>query len=111
MTAMQDFTYIHNKKLAIIMIEKNGDEDSEGVVITGIAKWQNGHLSVYRGEDTPEFPIPDDTLDRIKLVAPEVKDILEEAEYSIMLSVGPIPEKVDPNTLNYTGFTWPKKDE
>ena len=93
------------------MVDDDGSKDGDWVVMTGIAKWQNGHLSLYRGEDTPEFPIPDDTLDRIKPVASEVREILGDAEYSIMLSVGPIPDDVDPSTLNHTGFTWPKKDE
>jgi hypothetical protein len=108
---VSDFSHIQNRKFAIIMVEDDGSKDGGWVVMTGIAKWQNGHLSLYRGEDIPEFPIPDDTLDRIKLVAPEVKEILEEAEYSIMLSVGPIPDNIDPSTLNHTGFTWPKEDE
>ena len=93
------------------MVDDNGTEDGEWIVLTGIANWKNGHLSVYRGEDTPEFPVPDNTLDRIKTVAPEVREILEEAEYSVTLSVGPIPDDLDPSTLNHTGFTWPKEDE
>jgi hypothetical protein len=106
---MPDLSHLHDKKFAIIMVEDDGSEDGEWVVVWGVAKWRDSHLFVHRDMGTPEFPVPDAALDRIKPVSADVRDILEDAEYSITLSVGPIPDGVDPATLLHTGFRWPDK--
>jgi hypothetical protein len=108
---MQDLSHLHDKKFAIIMIEDDGSEEGDWVVISGFAKWRNGHLFLHREMDIPEFPVPDEALDRINLVSADVRDILEGAAYSITLSVGPIPDGIDPATLIHTGFKWPDKTE
>jgi hypothetical protein len=108
---MRDLSYLHDEKFAVIMVEDNGSEDGDWVVLWGIAKWRDGHVFVHRGMDTPEFPVPDNALDRIKPVNADVRDILEGAEYFVSLSVGPIPNTVDPATLIHTGFRWPETGE
>lgn len=108
---MIDFTQVHDKKFAMILVEDDGTEHGVWTVVTGIAKWREGHLFVHRGTDVPEFPIPDDTLDRVKPVLPEVRDILEGADYSIMLLVGPKPEDADPSEFKPTGLRLPTGGE
>jgi hypothetical protein len=108
---MHDLAHLHDKKFAIILVEDDGTEDGEWIVLSGVAKWRGGQLFVHRGMDVPEFPIPQESFDRIKPVAREVRQILEEADYSIMLTVGTIPEGVDPASLLHTGFRWPDKTE
>ena len=104
---MRDYSHLHDKKFAVIMIEDDGSDDGDWVVLWGTAKWCDNHLFVRRDMETAEFPIPDDALDRIKPVTADVREILEDAEYCITLSVGPIPDGVDPATLLQTGFKWP----
>lgn len=108
---MFDLAHLHDKKFAVILIEDDGSEDGAWIVLTGVAKWREGHLFVHRGKDAPEFPIPDDTLDRVKPVHPEARDVLEEADYYTVLSVGPIPEDADPSEFTHTGLRLPREDE
>jgi len=108
---MTDLAYIHDKKCAVIFVEDDGTEDGAWTVLTGVAKWRDGHLFVHRGMDVPEFPIPDDTLDRVKPVQPEVRDVLEEADYCTMLSVGPMPEDANPSEFTHTGLRLPRDGE
>jgi hypothetical protein len=108
---MPDLAHLHDKKFAIIMVDDDGTEDGDWVVVSGIAKWRDGHLFAFRGSQTPEFPIPDDTLDRVEAVKPEVREILEGADYSVLLRVGPIPDGTDQSTLIHTGFRWPDKEK
>lgn len=105
---MLDFTLIHDKKFAVILVEDDGTEDGAWTVLTGVAKWRDGHLFVHRGMDVPEFPIPDDTLDRVKPVQPTVRDILGEADYYTMLWVGPVPKDADPSEFTHTGLRLPR---
>jgi hypothetical protein len=108
---MLDFTHIHDKKFAVIFIEDDGTEDGKWTILVGVAKWRDGHLSIYRGLDAPEFPIPDDTLDRVKPVLPEVRETLEQADYCTMLTVGPLAEDADPSEFTHTGLRIPNDGE
>jgi hypothetical protein len=108
---MPDLAHIHDKKFAVIFVEDDGTEEGACTVLTGVAKWREGHLFVHRGMDVPEFPIPDDTLDRVKQVQPEIRDVLEEADYWTMLLVGPIPEDADPSEFTHTGLRLPRDGE
>jgi hypothetical protein len=104
---MIDLTHIQDKKFAVILVEDDGTEDGKWTVVTGVARWRDGHLFVHRGMDVPEFPIPDETLDRVKPVLPEVREILEDAEFCVTLSVGPLPEGADPSQYIPTGLRLP----
>lgn len=104
---MLDFTIVHNKKFAVIFVEDDGTDDGAWTVLTGVAKWRDGHLFVHRGMSVPEFPIPDDTLARVRSVQPGFRDILEEADYCTMLSVGPMPEDADSTEFTDTGLRLP----
>jgi hypothetical protein len=108
---MHDLAHLHDKKLAVILVGDDGTEDGEWIVLAGVAKWRGGQLFMHRGMNAPEFLIPEETVERIKPVAPDVRDVLEDADYSVVLTVGPIPEDVDPATLIQTGFRWPDNKE
>lgn len=92
-------------------VEDDGTEDGKWTVLTGVAKWRDGHLFVHRGMDFPEFPIPDGTLDRVKPVLPEVRDVLKDADFCTMLSVGPMPENAAASEFTHTGLTLPRDEE
>ena len=104
---MTDFTHVHDKKFAVILVEDDGTKDGKWTVVTGVAKWRDGHLFVHRAMDVSEFPIPDETLDRVKPVLPQVREILEDAEFCLTLTVGPLPEGADPSQFIHTGLRLP----
>jgi hypothetical protein len=108
---MTDFALIHDKKFAVIFVEDDGTEDGRWTILTGLAKWQDGHLFVHRGMDVPEFPIPDETLDRVKPVLPEVREVLGNADFCTMLRVGPLPADAAPAEITHTGLRLPRDGE
>lgn len=108
---MIDFTEVHDKKFAVIFIEDDGTEDGKWTILVGVAKWRDGHLSVFRSVDVPEFPIPDATLDRVKPVLSEVREILQQADFCTILSVGPLPDDADPAQITHTGLRLPRDGE
>src|SRR5258708_358496 len=97
-----DLSHVHDRKFAVIMIEDDGSEEGDWVVLSGIAKWHGGQLTIHRGMDVPEFPIPEAALDRVKPVAADVKHILYDADFSVTLSVGPIPPDEDAASFDHT---------
>lgn len=108
---MIDFTQVHEKKFAVIFVEDDGTEDGKWTILVGVARWREGRLFVFRGLDVPEFPVPDDTLDRVKPVLPEAREILGQADYYTMLFVGPLPEGTNPGEVAHTGLTLPRDGE
>ena len=105
---MTDLATIHDKKFAVIFVEDDGTEHGKWTILTGVAKWRDEHLFVHRGLDVPEFPIPDDTLDRVKPVLPEVRGMFDEADYYTMLFVGPLPKDTDASEITHTGLRLPR---
>lgn len=65
----------------------------------------------FSGLDVPEFPVPDDTLDPVKPVLPEAREVLGQADYYTMLFVGPLPEGTDAGEITRTGLTLPRDGE
>lgn len=105
---MFDFSRLHNKMLAVLLVEGYHTDDGRWTMLLGQAKWEDGHLYVHRGMDVPEFPIPDDTLDRIRRVPPEEKEFFAHADYCTLLTVAPLPPEADLDDLEHTGLTLPK---
>ena len=90
---MIDIHQLGGKKFAVILVDYSEDhDDSEGYVIGGRAKIADGRLFVERGSDR-DFPVPEDTYERIKPVDPSVAPILFDAEYCVMLTIGPAPDR------------------
>jgi len=93
-----DLSQLAEKRFAIILVDYSEGKDDSWSVVFGRAKVAGTRLSVDRGTGR-NFPIPDDTHDRIKAVTPDVASILGDAEYFTMLTVGPLPGDKLPNQL------------
>jgi hypothetical protein len=105
---MISFNELTGKKLALVVLGDDEKGETEGAVFTGLAQWVNGHLYLERGRNQKPFQLPDDTLERIKPVPADIKDIVLEAEYYLTMSIGPLPEDANPNDYIETGLKWPK---
>ena len=88
---MIDIKDIEGKRFAILLTDYTNSEDGECYVIGGVAKIKDGILYVDRKTEI-DFPIPPTTYSRIKIVGDDVREVLLDAEYFTMLSVGPAPE-------------------
>ena len=102
---MTDLTAVHGKPFAIILLERDGAR----YVISGTARVAKGSLLVDRGDGKPPFPVPDDTLYRIKAVDPAAAGILNGAAWCITLRVDPLPKGTDTADLVGTGVQLPVK--
>ena len=89
---MQDFAHVDGKKFAVVFVE---DDDSQWLM-SGVAKWRDGHLLVHRGKDVADFLVPDETLDLVRPVDEDLRDVFGGAEYFTLMSIGPLPENADP---------------
>jgi hypothetical protein len=90
---MIDIHQLSGKRFAIILVDySKSDDKPESYVVGGRAKIADGRLFVDRGTDH-DFPVPEDTYERIKPVAPSVASILFDAEYQVTLTIGPASAK------------------
>ena len=80
---------LDGKPFAVILVDYTEGKEGAWHVFRGQAKLASGRLFVDRGTDT-DFPIPDNTLDRIKQVTPQIASVVGDAEYFTMLTVGPL---------------------
>lgn len=102
---------VHGRRLAMIACGETPDGRDDVRVFAGIANWDGTHLTVLRQPEPSSFQVPDDWLDRLKPVAPELRATLLDAEYCFSVTIGPIPE--DANMAEYlrTRLKWPTDED
>jgi hypothetical protein len=96
------------KKFALVAMGEDESGKKEGVVFTGIARWIKGHLYFDHSSKHKPFQLPDDVLHRVKPTPKEFKDILLDAEFYIIMSIGSLPDDADPSEYVQTGLKWPE---
>jgi uncharacterized protein YdhG (YjbR/CyaY superfamily) len=104
---IHNFDALTGNKLAIIVVGEDDNGETEAVVFTGIARWEEGHLFLDR-ENEETFQLPDDTVERIKRTPTKISKIVHGAEFLVTMSIGPIPKGENPNDYVKTGLKWPK---
>jgi hypothetical protein len=103
-----DVSELIGKKIALVAIGLDKDGKKEGAVWTGLGKWEHGHLYLDRDDDTKTFQFPDDVIQRIKPVPTDLAEIVQDSDYYVKLSIGPLPEDADSNDFKQTGLKWPE---
>jgi len=77
----------HGKKFSVILERDEGVSPRRCEVVIGTAHWSAGSWWLDRGPDS-EFPMAEEMLSRVRRVAPELRGILGDPEYSIVLNAG-----------------------
>ena len=93
-----DLSFIHGKRLAIMIVKKDASADDEGDVYFGTAQWDGENLELYRSKDLSPIRIPQNALNKIQKVSEDTRFLLEDAEYCILLTGGKNPEGLDPTS-------------
>ena len=94
---------LDGKILAIILWGKK-DGEEEVSAHTGTMRKTGASYEFYRGEGRPTFNLEPEWLVRIKVVTDELEGTLLNADFSLSLTVGPIPEDMDISELLFTGL-------
>lgn len=92
---MIDPAEIHGKRIAMIAWGEKGAGGDDVAVFTGIADWDGRRLIMRREPDSSSFAIPDEWLDRLKAVEPDLKETLLGAEFHFSVTVGNLPDSED----------------
>jgi hypothetical protein len=108
---MANLSYLHDKRFGVLFARDDETGKTQYAVLTGIAKWRDGRLLVYRGEAGSELEIPQDTFDRIRPVTSSEQPMFEDAEYFTLLTVGPLTAGDNRDSLTDTGVKWPEREK
>ncbi len=95
------------KTLSLILVS----EDEGIAVVTGTIQHNGKQLVFQHGGQGLRFPLPDDTLQRIKVVSDEVRTILNDANYGLVLLVSNLPDNASTEDMIPIGLKWPPKEE
>lgn len=106
---MVALSLVHGKRLAVVLIGSDEEKKEEGAVFFGIARWDGQSLQLNRGREKPSFTIPSEVLGKLQKVDEKLRDILQNADYWISLTVSPLPEGADLSQYRLTGLKWPKQ--
>ena len=105
-----DLRLLNGKWFAVLMIAETPGGEDEWAFFEGTATWDEKQLIIDRGAGNTPFPVPEDTLTRIKPVDDKLRHVFEHAEYYVPLLVGPLPENADLSQYVATGMRWPKAE-
>jgi hypothetical protein len=88
------------------------NDDDESCVYGGfVAKFENGELFLHR-PGTPPFEVRPEWMHRIEKVENEtVREILDNADYYLRLTLRPVPEGEDLASYFQTGLKWVETNE
>jgi hypothetical protein len=106
-----DLRLLNGKWFAVLMIAKTAGGEDEWAFFEGTAAWDGKQLTIDRGPGNTPFPVPEDTLARIKRVDHKLRQVFEHAEYYVPLLVGLLPENADLSQYVATGMRWPKAED
>jgi hypothetical protein len=101
---------IHEKVLAMVAWHERADGSDDVVVFIGIAQWADGKLTMHFDSPQSLFEVPDELLDRITPVPPEMRKDLREADYYFNVIIGDLSDEEDKTKLLSTGLKWPSRD-
>lgn len=105
---MIDVQSLAGVKIALLIMDYSESEEGEGYVVDGHGKIRGGKLFLDRGTDT-DFPIPEDTYDRIKPVTRVQAQVVGDAQFLLILTAGQKPD--DGEEYISTGLCLPRREE
>ena len=70
---------------------EKADGTDDVAIFTGTAEWDGRRLAMLRGPSEPPFEMPDEWLDRLKPVDPDLQSEFLGAEYYFSVTIGPLP--------------------
>lgn len=91
-------------RCALILVRERDNEPDHFYEMTGITRWTGDELIFEH--DRGSFPLPTDTLGRLRRIDPTV-DAAHDADVYLMLRLGPLPPEIDRDQLLPTGLRVP----
>jgi len=103
--AIADFTELTGKRFALVATEEVGG----GAVFIGTARWDGLHLYWERSGIAQPIEVPEHRLKTVRRTTEQDREIIGDAEYLVLLTIGSLPydEPTDEDIL--TGLTWPSE--
>jgi len=102
---------IIGRSVCLLLMSQDDRGEDDWAVVKGEIIFENG-LPFFRNARTPQpFPLPDDTMRRIRTPTDDIREIVLNSDYFIPLPVGPIPKGESPESFMATGLKWPTQEE
>ena len=102
---MIDLSALDGKPFTLLLMGETSDGEDDWAVFPGIARVRGDTLCIDRGFKPP-FEVRPEWFCRIQPVKESLKATLQDADFYLPLTVGPIPA-VGSDDLLATGLKWP----
>jgi len=97
---------ISGKQLALLISGENNPGHTEASIFTGIARWDGTHLYLEREDENKSFQLPDDIMEQIYPVPPELRDFFIGSEYYLQITNAQMQEHIVPSNNFTSGPQW-----
>jgi hypothetical protein len=89
---MSDLTYLQHKPFTVVLVYDDGSAQGDIRLLPGVAEWSEARVLIHPAGEVDDFIIPASVLDDIKPATPELRHLLGEAEYYVVLHIAPLPD-------------------
>ncbi len=101
---MPDLCYLHQKPFTVVLIYDNGTEERDIRLLAGVSDWHDPQLLLHPINGLEDFVIPVAAHEDIKPVTEELRSILGNAEFYVVLPIVPLPDDDDHITARFIAF-------
>ena len=101
---MKDLSYLQQKSFTVVLVYDDGTAQGDWRLLPGVAEWREGRLYLHSTLDIDDLLIPASAYDEIKPVTPEVRGLLGDAEYFLVMHIAPLPEDAEHITARFIPF-------
>jgi hypothetical protein len=90
-----DHQELEGKTLALLIFAEREGQEDDVHVIDGTVQALDGKLVLHFSEEQAPFPIQEDWLPRIKPTPEGIRAMLQNVQFCLSLSMGPLPQDTD----------------
>ena len=101
---MPDLSYLHQKPFTVALIYDDGSAQGDIRLLQGMAEWHDARLLLHPAGDLDDFVVPPAVYEEIKPVTAELRALLGEAEYYVVLRVAPLEDDDEHITARFIPF-------
>jgi hypothetical protein len=99
-----DHQELIGKTLALLIFAEREGQEDDVHVIDGTVQEKEGVLVLQFSEEHSPFPIQEDWLPRIKPTPEGIQAMLQDVQFFLSLSMGPLPENANMAEYLVTGL-------
>ena len=98
---MPDLSYLQQQPFTVALVYEDGSAQGDIRLLPGVAEWRDPQLLIHPADGLDDFIVPPGAYQDIKLVTDELRPLLGEAAYYVVLHIAAVEDDDEHLTARY----------